>query len=183
MSLVVLTGGPGSGKTTLIDALERSGLARTEEAGRAVIRDQLAVGGRALPWEDRERFAELMLDRELRSYHEARAAPGAGPVLFDRGLPDLVGYLRLEGIPLPARVHTAAGELRYHRTVFIAPPWPAIYAQDAERKQSYEVAVRTYEVMAEVYPEYGYELVELERVPVAERVAFVRSCLGVGSST
>lgn len=180
--LVVLTGGPGSGKTTLIDALERSGLPRTEEAGRAVIQEQLALGGDALPWADRVRFAGLMLDRELRSYREAGAVRGGGPVLFDRGLPDLVGYLRLEGLPLPAPVDTAARELRYHRQVFIAPPWRAIYARDAQRKQGYEEAVRTYEVMASVYPEYGYELVPLPLAPVAERVAFVRACLGVGSS-
>ncbi|MFC7305197.1 AAA family ATPase [Streptomyces monticola] len=178
---VVVTGGPGSGKTTLIDALEASGLARTQEAGRAVIQEQLAAGGRALPWTDRESFAELMLERELRSHREA-ADLGPGPVIFDRGVPDLVGYLRLEGLPLPAHMDAAARELRYHRRVFIAPPWPEIYAQDAERKQTFEVAVATYEAMAEVYPRYGYELVPLPLVPVAERVAFVRSCLGVGSS-
>jgi predicted ATPase len=137
-----------------------------------------------LPWADRAdraRFAALMLDRELHSYRRAVAGVD-GPVLFDRGLPDLVGYLRLEGLPLPAAVHTAARELRYHHRVFIAPPWPAIYARDAERRQSFELAVRTYEAMAEVYPEYGYELVPLPLVPVEERVVFVRSCLGVGSS-
>ncbi|MDI3419523.1 AAA family ATPase [Streptomyces luteolus] len=175
--LIILTGGPGSGKTTLIDALERSGLSRTEEAGRAVIREQLAIGGTALPWADQEAFATLMLERELRSYREGRAAPGDGPVLCDRGLPDLVGYLRLEGLPLPEPVHTAARELRYHPDVFIAPPWPEIYGRDTERKQSYEEAVRTYEVMAEVYPEYGYELVPLPLGTVDERVGFVRARL------
>ena len=50
--LVVITGGPGSGKTTLIDALEAAGFARTHEAGRGIIRDQTAIGGPALPWRD-----------------------------------------------------------------------------------------------------------------------------------
>ena len=46
--LFVITGGPGSGKTTLIDALARAGFARTVEAGRAIIQDQQAIDGPAL---------------------------------------------------------------------------------------------------------------------------------------
>jgi predicted ATPase len=57
----VVTGGPGSGKTTLIDALAQAGCARSIEAGRGVIQDQMAVGGPALPWRDPKAFAELMV--------------------------------------------------------------------------------------------------------------------------
>ncbi|PZT71717.1 MULTISPECIES: AAA family ATPase [unclassified Streptomyces] len=122
---VVITGGPGSGKSTLIDHLHGMGYARSVEAGRGVIRDQMAIGGPALPWADRALFAELMLSWELRSYR--MAAGSAEPVLFDRGVPDVVGYLRLEGLPVPDHVHTAAETFRYHRRVLIAPPWPEIY--------------------------------------------------------
>ncbi|MFB4320212.1 AAA family ATPase [Actinomadura sp. 21ATH] len=172
---VVFTGGPGSGKSTLIDLLAGDGYARSEEAGRGVIRDQVAIGGRALPWADRELFAELMLSWELRSYGMAEAA--AGTVLFDRGLPDVVGYLRLEGLPVPDHVAEAARRFRYHRRVFVAPPWPEIYERDVERRQSPEVAERTHASMVETYEEYGYELVTLPRVPVGERARFVRDHL------
>ena len=47
---IVLTGGPGSGKTTLIEALRRLGLATAPETGRAIIREQVAIAGPALPW-------------------------------------------------------------------------------------------------------------------------------------
>ena len=43
--LFVITGGPGSGKTTLIDTLARAGFARTVEPGRAIIQDQQAIDG------------------------------------------------------------------------------------------------------------------------------------------
>ncbi|HTC48983.1 MAG TPA: AAA family ATPase [Candidatus Aquilonibacter sp.] len=36
----VITGGPGSGKTTLIDALQQAGYARSIEAGRGVIQSR-----------------------------------------------------------------------------------------------------------------------------------------------
>ena len=61
----VLTGGPGSGKSTLIEALAAAGFRTAPEAGRAIIRDQVAIAGRALPWVDPLLFAEMMLARDL----------------------------------------------------------------------------------------------------------------------
>ena len=45
----IITGGPGSDKTTLIDALAALGFHHMPEAGRAIVRDQVAIGGTALP--------------------------------------------------------------------------------------------------------------------------------------
>lgn len=169
--LVVVTGGPGSGKTTLIEALAAAGHAVMPEAGRQVIRAQLAAGGQGLPWADRSLFAELMLAQDLRSHAGALARPGL--VFFDRGIPDIAGYLALCGLPITETVERAAQGCRYRRTVFIAPPWPEIFTQDAERKQDPAEAQRTYEAMVATYPRYGYDLLELPRAKVAERVAFV----------
>ena len=41
----VITGGPGSGKSALIEELQRSGYVTSVEAGRGIIRDQAAIGG------------------------------------------------------------------------------------------------------------------------------------------
>nr|WP_313417490.1 AAA family ATPase [Brevundimonas diminuta] len=172
---IVLTGGPGSGKTTLLEALATAGHATSPEAGRAIIRRQQAINGEALPWKDRALFAELMLDRELEAH--VRAESAAGPVFFDRGVPDVVGYLTLCGLPVPAHVERAAQDIRYDRRVFIAPVWPEIFGQDAERKQDLNEARRTFDAMAETYPRFGYELIELPRTPVAERLDFVLTTL------
>lgn len=168
----VLTGGPGSGKSTLLAALVEEGFAVMPEAGRAVIREQVAAGGRALPWDDRAAFADLMLERDIHSYMHALALPGL--VLFDRGIPDVLGYLRLCDMPVPAAVDTAARIYRYNTRVFLAPHWPEIFTQDAERKQTPEEAAATTRVMEEVYAGLGYTLVTLPLVSVNDRVRFVR---------
>jgi predicted ATPase len=167
----VITGGPGSGKTTLIEALASSGLALSIEAGRAIIKEQALVGGDAVPWADRGAFAELMFNREMRSYDWAREVKG--PVIFDRGIPDVIGYLTLVKLPVPEYMERAAREFRYHGNVFIAPSWPEIFGQDTERKQTFEEARATYDVMVETYTAYGYNLITLPLASVEERVRFV----------
>ncbi|RXT56537.1 ATPase [Bosea sp. Tri-44] len=169
--LFVVTGGPGAGKTTLLTALAAAGHRVAPEAGRAIIRDQLAIDGPALPWRDRALFAELMLSFDMRSQGEAKASPAA--VFFDRGIPDTVGYLRLCGLEVPEHLDRAARAFRYARIVFAAPPWREIYAQDAERKQDFAEAERTYDAVTAAYRDHGYELVELPRADVATRTAFV----------
>lgn len=173
--LHVLTGGPGSGKSTLIAALSAAGMTTSDEVGRQIIREQVARGGRALPWDDERAFADLMIAREI-SAREAALATG-DIVALDRGIPDVVGFLRVSGLSVPAAIDTAARTLRYHPRVFIAPYWAEIYRGDAERKQSPSVAQATQAIMIETYRDYGYHLVELPRVSVADRVRFLRDRL------
>lgn len=168
----VLTGGPGAGKTSVIGELRRRGHAGTQEAGRAIIIDQQAIGGNALHAGDQALFAELMLSWEMRSYRLAQDDPAAA-VFFDRGIPELTGYYRLTGRPVPAHVTAAARLFRYRPRVFVAPPWPEIYATDAERGQDYVEAVATCEAVTAAYAEHGYELIELPFAPVRERADFV----------
>ena len=167
----IITGGPGSGKTTLIEAFRTRGFTCSVEAGRGIIQDQVAIGGRALPWRDPMLFAELMLSWEMRSYRIAELV--AGPVFFDRGVPDVLGYLRLMNIPAPDYMQNAASEFCYNRTVFIAPPWREIFHQDVERKQDFEEAQRTYDALASTYTALGSGLIELPCVEVKERCEFI----------
>ncbi len=169
----VLTGGPGSGKTTLLDRLAAcEGMKVMAEAGRAIIRDQVAIGGKALPWNDRAAYAELMLASDMRSHREARAQPGI--FLFDRAVPDVIGYLMLCGLPIPQHVESAGRLFRYSTKVFVAPPWRDVYETDEERKQSFETAEATHDAMVEVYCSLGYELIELPRASIKDRIALVQ---------
>ena len=173
----VLSGGPGSGKTTLIEALGRRGLATTAEAGRAIIRDQTAIGGPATHQNDPALFAEIMLAFDMQSYR--LALDKEGPVFFDRGVTELAGYHRMMGMPAPAHFRTAAERFRYNPKVFIAPPWPEIFANDGERKQSFREAVTTHDACVRIYAEFGYEIVPLAKASVEERLRFVVTEIGL----
>lgn len=115
---LVLTGAPGGGKTTLLDAAERVGLSVSHEVARAILRHP---GGMALRVRDPLGFAEAMAAAHLRE--KARFAGHAAPVIFDRGLPDVVGFLKVSGLPVPPVIDRACGEVRYSGPILRAPAW------------------------------------------------------------
>ena len=169
----VVTGGPGAGKTSLITELARRGFQNIPESGRAIIRDEMARGGDALPWADRMAYAERMLERDLRAYEDAQAL--SGPVIFDRGIPDIMGYLTLCGFPLPPHIAAASRRSRYNCRVFVAPYWEEVFTRDAERTQSREEAEKTCAIMRETYRALGYTIVELPKAGIATRADVVHA--------
>lgn len=175
MNYYVITGGPGAGKTTLIEALRERGYTCVEEAGRQIIQEQLKINGDALPWANLEKFKELMLDHALLTYEEAKGVKG--PVFFDRGIVDLLGYDVLTKAESKERLIRSAHNLRYNNNVFIAPPWEAIFCNDAERKQTFEEAIATYTCIKEAYLKEGYKVIELPLKSVQERIEFIINSL------
>lgn len=175
--LVVITGGPGSGKSTLLEALAEH-YSVYAEAGRAIIGEQQLLDGPGLPWRDRALYAELMLAHDLRSYRAAEHTGGAA--FFDRGIPDIIGYLRLCRLPVPQHLVEAARRVRYHRQVLITPDWPEIYRRDEQRTQSLDEAARTRAHVAAAYTDCGYELLDLPRADVPTRVRRARDVLVSG---
>lgn len=171
---VIVTGGPGTGKTSLLDALRADGFAVTSDAARGIIQQAARIGAPAMA-DENESFAELVLSWEMRSYSDA----GDGVVFFDRGVPDVVAFYHLIGRPAPRHVYEAAERFRYHPTVLLAPPWPDIFANDAERTQTYDHAVRVHEALLRTYPRLGYDVAVLPMAPVETRVTFVRDAIGV----
>ena len=171
----VLTGGPGSGKSSVLNELKNEGYAVVEESGRKVIQEQVVQDGEALPWKNKQKFRDLMVQEDIRKYQEAQKLDGI--VLFDRGIPDSLGYSYLEEIPIDSSLEAIVGKYPYQPVVFMMPPWEEIYENDTERKQDFETSVETYEAMRAVYTGLGYMIMELPKVDIKERVKFVKAIL------
>ena len=165
---VVLTGAPGAGKTTLLNAAAAAGYATSPEVARLLLQQP---GGMVLREGDPSGFAEAMLEAHARELEAAAAK--SGPVLFDRGFPDVAGFLDVSGLPVPKSVDAACRRFRYHGPVFRAPAWAAIYRQDHERIQSWDQAVASDQAVTAAWRRYGYAVVDLPLVGVAERLAFI----------
>ena len=168
----VIAGGPGSGKSTLLQALADAGEICYEEASRTLIREQLARKGRLLPWDDLWGFSQ-----ECGARMQAQLADSAQRrrCFFDRGLPDLIGYLSRGGHSAPDAWRAASNG--YAPVVFFAPPWREIYVNDAERPQSFEEAQELSAHIRQAYLDCGFRLVELVASPVPDRLEQVLSCI------
>ena len=166
----VITGGPGVGKSTLLAAAADIGMAVFPEVARDILRQP---GGMDMRAKRPGEFAQAMLDAEIAAYHAA----GVGPALYDRGFPDIVGFLNLEVLPVTPGLEDACRHLRYDGPIFRAPPWPEIYQRDAQRIQNWDEAIASDAAVCSAWRQYGYDLVDLPFASVQERLAFVAKYL------
>ncbi|CDT14741.1 AAA family ATPase [Vibrio coralliirubri] len=177
-NLIVCTGGPGSGKTSVIEALKSHGYRSAPEVGRKMIQHQIEQQGSALPWLDKAAFRDEMVREELANYQAFESS--GQPVFFDRSIVDSYGYSLLEALPIPQSLLNSCNELEYNTKVFIFPPWDSIFINDEERKQNFDEAIATYEKMVTAYNQFGYQLVEVPKLSVEERVEFILASLNSG---
>jgi predicted ATPase len=169
---IVITGGPGAGKTTLLKELEECGYGYVPEVARDIIRKQVAINGDALPWEDKVKYRDLMLDKSIESYR-LTLNESTNFLFFDRGIPDTLAYSKLISIPISEKLQLATKNYRYNTQVFILPPWTEIYQTDEERIQGIKEAIETYEILIHTYQLLGYQLIEVPKTSVKQRVEFI----------
>jgi predicted ATPase len=168
---ILITGCSGGGKSTLLSALAEAGHATVPEPGRRIVQDEQARGGKALPWVDPLAFCHRALAMARTDLDRAVG----DPVFFDRGLIDAaVALHHLQGAPVAT---TLGGPSPYSDPVFLAPPWPDIYATDPERRHALDAAIEEYHRIDHALHALGHRVLILPRVPVAERLDFVLAAL------
>jgi len=165
-NIFVITGCAGAGKTTLIDALRKKGFCCAEEASREVIRE----GG--LPGS--VDFALLVMKKRIEQYNSAKDKV----CFFDRGIPDILGYLTVFDNPVPKELSLAAKKYKYNKKVFFTEPWEDIFKNDSERMESFKIAEKVSVEIKKAYVGLGYEVVSLPKCSVAKRVEFISKQAG-----
>jgi predicted ATPase len=172
---VVLSGCSGGGKSALLAELGRRGFPIYEEPGRQIVKEQLYIGGDAVPWGNVSEFVELTISRSM--HHMVTAARRDRLSFFDRGIIDQVSGLEHLKLPIAAHLSAAVRRFRYHGKVFMMPPWPEIFSNDDERKHSFEDALSSYATLLRTYERFGYQIVLVPKLDVSARADFVVSHL------
>ena len=173
MSRIVITGGPGAGKTTLLSALRARGHAVIGDSPRTIIQDRLRRGLSPRPNPHDFALATLQMDIENFEQHAATSKH----VFFERGVLDALCVLDLATPLSESELSVWLSKYQYHPKVFVLPAWSAIYVNDAERDHTFEHAEAVHRITREWYRRCGYQIIEVPKVSVPERCAYVLDVL------
>ena len=169
--IIVIIGGPGTGKTTIIDGLITKGHCCYPEISREVTAEAKKQGIDQLFLEKPLLFSELLLEGRKKQFQNAYKEPHK-VVFIDRGIPDVLAYMHYIGDSYPASFDRACREHTYSK-IFILPPWEEIYISDHERYENFEQAKLIYNHLIETYQSYGYELKEVPKDTLDNRILFI----------
>jgi predicted ATPase len=178
MSRIVFTGGPGVGKTTLLLKLRARGYTIVGDSARAIIQERRLRG--LSPRPNAYEFAQEVLRMDVNNY--AGHAATSGRVFFDRSVLDALGMLNGVTPFSESELNAWLSQYQYNSKVFIFPPWKAIYVNDAERDHTFEHVEAIHRGVLEWYRRCHYELLEVPKVSVSERCAYVLQALESGDA-
>ena len=166
---VVLTGSPASGKTTLINRVNHPEISCYSEVSRTIISAAQANGAQRPFLENPLAFSEAIFESRLHDYFNVSKTPVQ---LYDRGIHDVVAYLHELGDDVPCGMEEDCMNFTYDK-VFIFPPWKAIFEQDAQRVEGFNEAEKLHNALVETYSTFGMECIEVPRVSLVKRLAFM----------
>ena len=171
---IIITGTMGSGKSSVLNAISKDEHDIVPECARTILAEQRAFGGSGVPDKDPSLFCELLLSRTLHQYKNNK---DVSLTIYDRGLPDIIGYAKWFNLEL-SHFKSCAKQYRYNNTVFLLEPWQEIYVNDDERKMTFKEAELFHDDLVNIYKELNYELLIVPKASIQERVAFIYRKLG-----
>ncbi len=171
MKRILLTGGPGTGKTTVLNRLKQRGYFCFEEVSRVIIKAAQKKGIEQLFLTHPDEFNQKILSGRINQHLEGRKID-AGICFLDRGLPDIIAYNNYIGANTSEAVLKAVQKYRYD-FVFVFPPWKNIYTKDNERYESFNESVKIYENLKNTYTDLNYEVLEVPINTASDRVNYI----------
>lgn len=168
---IVITGGPGTGKSSVIKKLEWLGHHCLHEISREVTLKAQKQGITQLFLEDPLLFSQKLLEARVKQYKSLEDSEKKFTFL-DRGVPDVVAYLKYFGTIYPKSFSEACKLNRYDK-IFLLPPWREIYTNDNERYETFEEAESIYSFLKKTYLFFEYDIVEVPKLPVKDRCDFI----------
>jgi predicted ATPase len=163
----VITGAPCSGKTAVIQGLERKGFPVVHEVARTYIDDELKKGrGIDEVKADIRAFERHVLNKKI----EIEASLAVDTVIFlDRAVPDSIAYYRFSGLD-PEEPLVKSRTYQYKK-IFLFER--LLFEKDRVRSENENMAAELEILLVESYRMLGYSPVRVPLLPVGERVDFI----------
>lgn len=165
----VITGGPSTGKTTLLAELSRLGYATVPEAARTVI-DEALVRGRSVEdlRSDEKEFQAMVAQLKERVH---KSLDPTTTTFFDRGMQDTTAYLKYYDFEIDDWINQLMTKSRYKK-VFLLEPL-AEYQKDYARTEDKQFNSSIGDLLEAAYTEYGMQPILVPPKSVQERVDYI----------
>jgi predicted ATPase len=165
---IVLIGGPGTGKTSVLKNLQELGNHVWPEISREVIQEARKSGIDQLFLTDPLAFSNQLLKGRIQQFENAVSHIN----FYDRGIPDVPAYHYYTGDPVPDTYLEACKAYKYDK-IFYFEPWEAIFEQDEERYEDFEKACEISEILLKTYLDLGYHVQQVPKDSIEQRAAFI----------
>lgn len=171
----VITGGPGTGKTVLIDLLAKRGYNTMPEAAKEIIDEGLGQGKTIQDIRgDEHAWQAKILQRILAN--EA-STPRDQLTFFDRGAHDGLAHLRYYQLT-PREEWNDITQSHPYKTVFLLEPLHDV-AKDYHRLENIAFTRKITSMMRDAYRQAGAEPIMIPALPPEERLKLIFGHLGL----
>ncbi|MBU2928683.1 AAA family ATPase [Winogradskyella psychrotolerans] len=174
---VVIAGGPGTGKTTIINELKNREFLCYDEISRQITLQARKDGIEQLFLTEPLLFSEKLLEGRTKQFTDAEQE-SEHVVFLDRGLPDVIAYMDYIGDTYPEHFVATCDSHKYN-SIFILAPWQDIFTSDSERYENFEEAIEIHQHLLETYKRFGYQLIDVPFGSVESRVDFILEFLNL----
>lgn len=174
---VVIAGGPGTGKTSIIEHLKSLDFVCYDEISRQVTLQARKDGIEQLFLTEPLLFSEKLLEGRISQYENAQLERTSA-VFIDRGLPDVLAYMDYIGDTYPQYFIDTCTKHKYDY-VFVLAPWQEIFTSDSERYENFEQAIEIHEHLLQTYMRFGYQLIDVPFGSIENRSDFILEELNI----
>ncbi len=168
---IVVTGGPGTGKSTVINELANRNYTCMFEISREVTLNARKNGVEQLFLTNPLLFSELLLEGRVNQYIKAEQKNN-DIVFFDRGIPDVHAYMNYISVDYPGSYLTKSNLYRYDY-IFLMAPWKEIFISDSERYENFEQSLAIHNHLNRAYKDLNYNIIEVPFGTVKDRTDFI----------
>ena len=166
----IITGAPGTGKTSIINELLKRGHCCIKENSREIIENELKNNGDILPWKNQMAFENKVCILRI---NKLINSPSEKTCFFDRGVFDSVAYLSANNIKPSKTIQSCLKKSYYNTNVFLTPFWKEIYHNDNERLEDIKMAINIEFHLINTYKRYGFNLVKIPKHSINKRADFI----------